>query len=800
MARANTWTSVNRSRRCVLALLCALLAFGPTGGCPTSADVDPPPPDRPRILTFENLDASAGISSITLSGSDQTPVAGDIVVGTRGGGVLRRVDTVATNADGSQSVRVVPVTIAEAAHDGDFTFADGLSSAKRRATSKTWQVLTFNADLGRTLYNRNGLSVRTSGDFDFGVTLDLDIQVRGARIQYFKSAIEGTATFELDGDIEALARVVADTGDVSLWSGSQNLYGWIGGLPIVIQARAELVAGASAEATATASLASGIAASSFIRLGAEYRINSGWSGISNQGLSFGYDVPTWCLQGELGARVYVRPTLELMFYTVAGPNFDVEPYLEYNASAYTCGGGGQQPHGAYDWELVAGAAAHAKVRVDILDLYMIESPTLTVFDVRRTLASGHGESNIDSDGDGVPDEQDGCPNDPDKTSPGNCGCGNPEAPGCGAQEPDTPTGPSPEYAEQGVSIDTDLDWANAPRATSYDVYIGRSDPPPFAGNRASSDWPLDTLNYETTYYWKIVARNSAGSTAGPVWRFTTQAQPTQPPAAPAAPSPGDQAQGVSTDADLNWADAARATSYDVYFGTTNPQLFVGNSGSSAWSLSTLGFSTGYYWKIVARNSAGSTPGPVWRFTTQTQGPISFDIRMSMESNGPLPANWNVLQRYSGGATNLVDFDTGHSTDVAVSWFGWSVGYIDDNGWLFGTKEWVVESAAKSGWDNGDLQDPRVVLQGLGDEPVRVEVLIVHRGYPVMDITANGVFATGNANGTPGVNGDDYRALEQGYVQGNWLIWDIVPLGGTVELLFAGHPNEFEVVNAVRVSR
>lgn len=38
----------------------------------------------------------------------------------------------------------------------------------------------------------------------------------------------------------------------------------------------------------------------------------------------------------------------------------------------------------------------------------------------------------DIDGDGVPDSQDGCPNDPNKTSPGNCGCGQPETSGCGS--------------------------------------------------------------------------------------------------------------------------------------------------------------------------------------------------------------------------------------------------------------------------------------------------------------------------------------------------------------------------------
>ena len=30
---------------------------------------------------------------------------------------------------------------------------------------------------------------------------------------------------------------------------------------------------------------------------------------------------------------------------------------------------------------------------------------------------------IDSDGDGIPDDTDNCPNDPKKTEPGVCGCG-----------------------------------------------------------------------------------------------------------------------------------------------------------------------------------------------------------------------------------------------------------------------------------------------------------------------------------------------------------------------------------------
>ena len=47
-------------------------------------------------------------------------------------------------------------------------------------------------------------------------------------------------------------------------------------------------------------------------------------------------------------------------------------------------------------------------------------------------ACGCGNADTDSDGDGTPNCNDDCPNDPDKTSPGECGCGEPEAVGCGS--------------------------------------------------------------------------------------------------------------------------------------------------------------------------------------------------------------------------------------------------------------------------------------------------------------------------------------------------------------------------------
>ncbi|MBN2011643.1 hypothetical protein JW960_20100 [candidate division KSB1 bacterium] len=56
---------------------------------------------------------------------------------------------------------------------------------------------------------------------------------------------------------------------------------------------------------------------------------------------------------------------------------------------------------------------------------------------------------------------------------------------------------------------------------SYDIYFGtNSDPSILVTDYAKTTYDLDPLSMSTTYYWKIVAKDSAGhATAGPVWSF-----------------------------------------------------------------------------------------------------------------------------------------------------------------------------------------------------------------------------------------------------------------------------------------
>jgi len=176
---------------------------------------------------------------------------------------------------------------------------------------------------------------------------------------------------------------------------------------------------------------------------------------------------------------------------------------------------------------------------------------------------------------------------------------------------------SPPNGATNQSRDVDLDWQDASRATSYDVYFGTTNPPPFTVNKTTSDCDPGMLVYGTTYYWKVVAKNTCGETpgqSGQIWSFVTVPCPT--PETPSNPSPAHNATGVATNPTFSWNATSNTDSYDVYFGTFSPPPFVGNTTSASYPLPGLNTNTTYYWKVIANNSCGnSTSGVEWNFTT-----------------------------------------------------------------------------------------------------------------------------------------------------------------------------------------
>jgi len=120
--------------------------------------------------------------------------------------------------------------------------------------------------------------------------------------------------------------------------------------------------------------------------------------------------------------------------------------------------------------------------------------------------------------------------------------------------PYTPSNPDPEDEATLVSIEKVLRWTGGDPNTgdhiTYDVYFGTDSPPPFVENVDHAAYDPDTLELGTLYYWQIVTEDSEGLTkTGPIWQFTTEFEPNDPPTAPDIYGPPSGPKGV----ELFWA-------------------------------------------------------------------------------------------------------------------------------------------------------------------------------------------------------------------------------------------------------
>jgi len=162
--------------------------------------------------------------------------------------------------------------------------------------------------------------------------------------------------------------------------------------------------------------------------------------------------------------------------------------------------------------------------------------------------------------------------------------------GCAA--PGTPSTPSPSNGATGVAMSLTLSWAACANTNSYDVYFGTSSTPPLVANRTTTNYAVSGLVSGTTYYWKIVAKNTCGgNTAGPVWNFTTIAETITAPNVPT---------GSATGSAGSW--------YTFQTGGSTSSLGHSVQYLFDWGMEPL--LDGSLWAQKVLRSPGHYPGPI----------------------------------------------------------------------------------------------------------------------------------------------------------------------------------------------
>ena len=202
-----------------------------------------------------------------------------------------------------------------------------------------------------------------------------------------------------------------------------------------------------------------------------------------------------------------------------------------------------------------------------------------------------------------------------------------------------------------------IQWSSASGATDYGYQYGTSNPPSSPGKTGgSTSANLSSLSPNTTYYWRVMASNSSGSSS----YSAVQSFKTSELTAPAAPSLNTPS-GTRANQTLSWSAPSTATKYRYRIrpgaGTSyTPRIMELQTTSVAFV--GLALNTTYYWQVQAGNSIGwSAWATEDSFTTEVTGfwdpVVTHDY--ALKYNGPLSdagKNYNpIYYSYHGGYLN-----------------------------------------------------------------------------------------------------------------------------------------------------
>ncbi len=139
------------------------------------------------------------------------------------------------------------------------------------------------------------------------------------------------------------------------------------------------------------------------------------------------------------------------------------------------------------------------------------------------------------------------------------------------------TAPVPANGALNVPTSLTAAWTPSANTSLYHVYLGTSQSAVAAATPATSgiyrgasatpDFDLTSLTGNTTYYWRVDAEATGGTTTGAVWSFTTAL----PPRGVVTLNSGDGFGSSSYNAAGNWSNSAAPSLANDYF-TSNKEL------------------------------------------------------------------------------------------------------------------------------------------------------------------------------------------------------------------------------------
>ncbi len=192
--------------------------------------------------------------------------------------------------------------------------------------------------------------------------------------------------------------------------------------------------------------------------------------------------------------------------------------------------------------------------------------------------------------------------------------------------PQAPALLSPSDGATNQSTSPTLSWNASGGVTSYTLQVSENST--FSnyfynqGGLTNSSQQISGLSNSKTYYWRVNASNSFGTSDwSSVWLFTTRSNSTTKILPPILSSPVNGATNQPVSPAYSWYPSKGAISYtfeiaaDSLFNRFFNTMTLVSSSIPSNSLLSLNYATTYYWRVRANGYGGSDWSSVWTFTT-----------------------------------------------------------------------------------------------------------------------------------------------------------------------------------------
>ncbi|TKJ40445.1 hypothetical protein CEE37_09015 [candidate division LCP-89 bacterium B3_LCP] len=415
----------------------------------------------------------------------------------------------------------------------------------------------------------------TDGLIAFNPSLDIGVEISWFQLVEFHAIATGELIFDCDVLLTCDGEISHDY-EITIAEFSTILVQMIGPIPVVEIITLSFDAGYETYLQLEGEVGAGCDALASVSVGAQYQ-NETWESIWETNTELNGHPVEWAASAEVMLRGYVKPRISIDFYAVAGPYLEGEPYLKFLGAAdliqwnYALSGGLDARLGfqvqvlsyqiadfyteLLEWEMVI-LADSGEYTLDIPVLsYPLDNaqnqPTSMTFSWQEIVSADdyHLQVSTDQNFGSTFADVGGI----DSTSYAATGMayntqyywrarshGTSGYSGWSdvwsfttGDEPPTPPPPpilsTPPDNAQNQSTSPTLSWNSSSGAEDYHLQVSTSSQ--FSStiydeeNLTSTSQSVTGLDYETEYFWRVRAHNSAGySDWSDVWSFTTEEQ------------------------------------------------------------------------------------------------------------------------------------------------------------------------------------------------------------------------------------------------------------------------------------